>query len=309
MARRKNKALLHNLRQITLVTIVNILHVTAKYEKAEKVNMFNILLWTPMGNSFFDQMPLGSYSFTEPKCQYQNCYLTNNPSYLSNIRKFDAVLFDFPALGRQHGFALPKQRSISQRYVLVSTESPVAHPIKADFNNFFNWTWTYKLDSDVVIANIAIRDAKGTIIGPKNDMHWLAKDKMKASSTDTLSKLTHKRTAAIWLVTNCEPNSQPRIFIQKLQDELRNYNHSLDFYGNCPNANYGVCSMDFTNKKKLNRCDQLTEKKYYFYLSFENILSADLVSAHLLTALQHYSVPVVYGGANYTRYVNDSCRW
>lgn len=50
-------------------------------------------------------------------------------------------------------------------------------------------------------------------------------------------------------------------------------------------------------------CYALIESDYYFYLAFENSFCEDYVTEKILTATQHYAVPVVYGGANYSRYV------
>lgn len=304
MIERGNRAILHNLRTITLIVTINILHVTAKVKMVEKENLFYILLWTPMEISTFQQLKPEQYSFTEPNCQFQNCFITNNASYLNDVANFDAVLFDSVALNEQPDIPLPKRHSKNQRYVLVSTKSSADHPITSEYNNFFNWTWTYKLDSDVTFANIAIRDKAGTKIGPKKEMHWLSNAKMEPTNIDTLSKLAHKRVAGIWLVTNCDTQSQSQIYINNLQKELRKYNHSIDLYGNCNNGNYALCTTDMYDKK-LDDCETLVESKYYFYLSFENALSEDFVSTQLLTALNQFAVPVVYGGANHTRYVND----
>ncbi|XP_063375065.1 alpha-(1,3)-fucosyltransferase C-like [Cydia amplana] len=55
----------------------------------------------------------------------------------------------------------------------------------------------------------------------------------------------------------------------------------------------------------MEECLKLIQEQYYFYLSFENSFSEDYVTEKLLTALENYAVPVVYGGANYTRFMPD----
>lgn len=42
---------------------------------------------------------------------------------------------------------------------------------------------------------------------------------------------------------------------------------------------------------------------YWFYLSFENSLCVDYVTEKLYNALEHHIVPVVFGGADYNRFM------
>lgn len=299
MDEKRNVINLHNLRRIIAITVLSILHVRAKVEVAEKEKIFNILLWTSSELSFI----MERVNFVAAKCQFQNCFVTKNSSYLNDVRNFDAILFDSVALKNQPDIQLPRSRSKNQRYVLVSTESSARYPITFEYNNFFNWTWTYKLDSDIVFAQIAIRNKDGKIIGPKKVMHWLSNAHMKPTSVNILSKLAHKKSTAIWLVTNCDPESQAQGYIKNLQEEMYKYNHSVDLYGRCDIAQNMLCTRDL-KKVYMKECEALIESKYLFYLSFENVLSEDFVSTHLLTGLNHFAVPVVFGGANHTRYVD-----
>lgn len=297
MDMKRNGAMLYNLRRIAVITILNILHVTANIEMAEKDKLIYILQWT-----WASEMPfrMERHNFVTPKCQFQNCFITQNVSYLNDVTNFDAILFDAVTLKEQPDIQLPTRRSLNQRYVLISADSSVHYPITPEYNNFFNFTWTYKLDSDVVNGQIVIRDVDGKIIGPKKEMHWLPESKMQPTDAKILSKLAHKNKAAIWLVTNCDPESQAQGYVKNLQEELRKYNQSIDLYGHC--ANNILCTKDY-EKAYMKECEALIESKYMFYLSFENVLSEDYVSTQLLTGLNHYAVPVVFGGANHTRYV------
>lgn len=285
-----------NLKRITVITILNILHLTASKKQAKKEKLFNILLWTSSEIPF----QTGRKDFIQPKCQFQNCYITKNVSYLSDVAKFDAILFDSAALHEHPDIPFPNRRSEKQRYILLSTESSVRHPITPEYNNFFNWTWTYKLDSDIVFTRIVIRDKDGKVVGPKKEMHWLPDAEMKPISSDILRKLMDKTVTGIWLVTDCDPGSQSQRYIKSLQEELHTYNRKIDVYGQCPGANNTICNKDYN---KVKQCEALIKSTYYFYMSFENALSEDFVSTQLLTALNYFAVPVVFGGANHTRYI------
>ncbi|KAJ2937861.1 hypothetical protein O0L34_g18682 [Tuta absoluta] len=49
----------------------------------------------------------------------------------------------------------------------------------------------------------------------------------------------------------------------------------------------------------------MIKNNYYFYLSFENSFCDDYVTEKLLNAVQNYAVPIVYGGANYSRFLPE----
>lgn len=299
MVKNRNGTELRNLKRIAIITILNILHVTAHNKLEEKEKLFNILLWTSTGIPF----TMAQENFIASKCQFQNCFITRNVSMLSDVTKFDAILFDAVALKEEPDIPFPKNRSKYQRYVLASTESSVHYPITSEYNNFFNWTWTYKLDSDIVFAQIAIKDKDGKVVGPKKEMHWLPEAKMKTTSNDIINKLADKTITAIWITKNCDPESQSHRYIRKMQEELKMGNRSVDIYGPCENMNNTMCVPGFP--KFIKECEALIESNYYFYLVFENVVSEDFVSKQLLTPLNHFAVPIVFGGANYTRYVGN----
>lgn len=289
---------LHDLRKIATIVILNILHVTANIDIVEKDKLFYILLWTTSEMAF----RMDQDNFVSPKCQFQNCLITKNASYLDHITNFDAILFDSVFLYEHPDIQLPHRRSRTQRYVFVSTASSADYPITPEYNNFFNWTWTYKFDSDVVFSQIAIRDLEGKVIGPKKEMHWLPVSQMKPIRSNISSKLENKTKTAMWLATSCDTDSQSQIYIKNLQEELRKYNDNVDIYGHCEQANYKLCTKNY-EKLYMKECEALIESTYFFYLSFESILSEDFVSSALLKALKHFAVPIVLGGANHTRYV------
>jgi len=69
-----------------------------------------------------------------------------------NVEDFDAVVFHDPYWdGRSH---VPAKRSPHQRYVYWTIEAPgnwVSVEKLAESSDFFNWTMTYRWDSDIVV--------------------------------------------------------------------------------------------------------------------------------------------------------------
>ncbi|XP_063383529.1 alpha-(1,3)-fucosyltransferase C-like [Cydia fagiglandana] len=167
------------------------------------------------------------------------------------------------------------------------------------YDGFFNWTWTYRLDSDEPYGYITIRNITGDIIGPNQIMHWMKLDSMQPIDEETIRILEKKNKTAAWFVTNCKSLSKREVLVFRLQSELFKYGLEIDIFGECkwaPNK----CPLE-----NMDKCLDMIQEQYYFYLSFENSFSEDYVTEKLLTALQNYAVPVVYGGANYTRFMPD----
>nr|XP_037877580.1 alpha-(1,3)-fucosyltransferase C-like [Bombyx mori] len=128
-------------------------------------------------------------------------------------------------------------------------------------------------------------------------MHWMKIEDMEPVSEDFKIQLKSKSKAAAWFVSNCYTRSKREDFANELQVELKKHNLELDIYGRCGNLK---CSRDTEEA-----CDEMIREKYYFYLSFENSFGEDYVTEKLLHALEFDAVPVVYGGANYTRFMPE----
>ena len=63
--------------------------------------------------------------------------------------QFDAVMFHTYKISEK----LPSlPRKPFQRYIMFDLESPLFGPMSKKFNNYFNWTMTYRLDSDFTRA-------------------------------------------------------------------------------------------------------------------------------------------------------------
>lgn len=279
-----------SLRKVLLITITfNIFYVSG-------LELRYILIYTQTNTHPFDSIQvMKQYIFRERRCLFHNCYLTNDSSYLPDMKDFDAVLFNAMELDKLMENGLPDRRGPDQKYIFVSTESPNNYPFNHTLDKYFNWTMTYKLDSDIGMSYIAVRDRFGRIIGPKMEMHWMNISHMKPTSKYVRKKLRNKSTAVTWFVSNCHAKAKREEFALELRDALKEFGQQLDIYGRCGNLECPRYS---------DQCYALIESEYYFYLAFENSFSDDYVTEKLLNALEHFAVPVVYGGANYTRYIS-----
>lgn len=253
-----------------------------------------ILQWTSSKGVPFVYMGKGQEEFINKSCRFNNCYVTDNVSYLGDITKFDVIAFNGPQAVYMPRRMLPEKRSPHQKYAFASIESSHYYPVYDDsFDGYFNWTWTFKLDSDTRWGYIIIRNAEGNIIGPNKVMHWMKTADMKPVSDELMSIFKGKSKAAAWFVSNCISKSNRELMAEELEAALKKYNLHVDVYGDC-----GTLKCPRTNEEL---CDKLIEKHYFFYLAFENSFAEDYVTEKILRGLQYSAIPIVYGGANYTR--------
>ncbi|XP_013189108.1 alpha-(1,3)-fucosyltransferase C-like [Amyelois transitella] len=256
-----------------------------------------ILLWTHPEDTPFVYFGHGTSVFENKSCEFANCFVTGDRNFLGDYTKFDVIAFSSSRLSDiSQATDIPPKRSANQKYVFASVESAAYYPICTDeWNDFFNWTWTYKLNSDAMWGYINVRNATGHSIGPMTEMHWINSRHMDNIDDNLRSTLRFKNRIAAWFVSNCETQSLREEFVKQVNFELNQYNISVDIFGSCGNH--------YCSKKIMRRCLKLLEKNYFFYFAFENSFSEDYVTEKLMYALQHNTVPVVYGGANYTRFL------
>ncbi|XP_059047145.1 alpha-(1,3)-fucosyltransferase C-like [Achroia grisella] len=271
---------------------------TEKTTKIEERNMKYILQWTTPTNVPFVYMGIGQQGFIDRKCSYTNCIVTANRTYLGDVKKFDVIAFAGPEVVRTPLNNLPHERSPEQKFVFTNIESSHYYPVCSNkFDGYFNWTWTFRLDSEARWGYIIVRDADNNIIGPNKIMHWIKFEDMDPVSEEIKTQLKTKTKTAAWFVSNCYSKSRREKYVEDLKGELSKYNLTIDVYGNCGTMK---CSRD--NEEI---CDDIVKESYYFYLSFENSFSEDYVTEKLLRGLQSNAIPIVYGGANYTRFMPE----
>lgn len=266
------------------------MHVVGRIKHPE---LIYILLWTHTDMEPFGSLNPKRKSFSLINCEYQNCYITGGSNYFDDMTDYDVILFNAVDT-RIDNINLPEVRTDNQIYVFASMESAKIFPISENFNWIFNYTWTYKLKSDIFYPYVIVRNKRGEVVAPDKKVKWMDVNKMKPTKQNIKDRLKNKKKAAAWFVSNCLAHNDRFNYVRNLREALTSYDLEIDIYGGC---GYSYCP-----KENMDECLALVESEYYFYLAFENSLSEDYVSEKVLYALDHFSVPVVYGGANYTRY-------
>lgn len=287
MGRKQNNGICGIYKVISFI-LLHVYYVTGRIKKSDLVYM---LMWTSSITDPFAWIDTDQETFISRKCLYQNCFITNDMAYFTDILHFDVILFN--AVNLQSDTEKPSSRSLEQVYIFVGMQASSNYPVPDTYNGFFNRTWTYKLDSDIYFGHIIIKDNQDNIIGPRKNMHWMDVKNMRPISKYIKHKLRKKSVAAAWFASNCKTNSKREHFVSLLKDELARFGHRIDIFGSCGDLE---CPVD-----RMEECFALLETDYYFYLAFENAFSEDYVTEQVLFALEHFAVPVVFGGANYTR--------
>lgn len=138
---------------------------------------------------------------------------------------------------------LPHYRTPEQLWTLYNLESPAnSKKIVQSNNAVFNLTATYRYDSDIVVpyGKIAIRDS------PLND-----------SDPQLKVELRYKSKPIAWFVSNCQTKSHREDYVKELTKFIK-----VDIYGKCGNLDCPPSNGE--------KCWQMVEHQYLFYLSFEN---------------------------------------
>ena len=169
----------------------------------------------------------------------------------------------------------PSRRSLGQRYIYFLLESPAHDNLDySRFSDFFNWTMTYRRDSD--------------IFAPYGSFSQLS----QPTSVEPILKRVRglpKQNLVAWVVSNCNTNSKREEYVSELQKHI-----SVDVFGGCGTKS---CPGARINSGK---CRSLLERDYMFYLAFENSKCNDYVTEKFYLALDMDIVPIVMGGANYS---------
>ncbi|KAB7498050.1 Alpha-(1,3)-fucosyltransferase C, partial [Armadillidium nasatum] len=171
-------------------------------------------------------------------CKEKRCFMTDNKDKIPH-EEFDAVIIHFKGLKKKN---LPKKRSRHQRYIFYESEPPpMSGGYPQNFEGIFNWTLTYRRDSDILFGY-------GTIYNKKIFTHNDIGQVLYSSTLQSVMKTKNKLVAwSVDIYGKCGEIKCPR------KDELKcraKYEREYKFY------------LSFEN----NFCkDYITEK---FFLPF-----------------------------------------
>ena len=242
-------------------------------------------------------------------CQYRNCeaHFTGNTLGFVNAH---AVLFQ----GNHIPSVVPKRLNSDQVFVFINVEAPqylhYTNLASPRWRNFFNWTMTYRLDSDIpypygsivlspslndtVISNLTSSVDKIMGTTPQLQIDKINTALQKTSITGIPDKpyrtiFRRKSRGAAWLVSHCVTASKREKYVHAMKRQIH-----IDVFGRCSRK---------TCKKGSDECNQSIIRNYFFYFSFENSLCKDYVTEKEFNWFNEDIITVVRGARTYQNYL------
>ncbi|XP_028168329.1 alpha-(1,3)-fucosyltransferase 7-like isoform X1 [Ostrinia furnacalis] len=208
-------------------------------------------------------------------CSVNNCKFIGEDKLINSV---DAVVVHM----QQKKFPWVDKRNTTQRWVFLTEESPIhtfIHPDPniSDISNTYNWSMTYRSDSDVPIPY-------GRVVPiPEELMHEMAYDPITKHIPYWEQKQRKVLVAA--LISHCNVPHRMN-YIRELEKYIK-----VDIYGGCAR-----------NLKMKNSCPGHTAadcpklNKYLFYLAFENSKCRQYLTEKVYhNAYDKGAIPIVMG--------------
>ncbi|XP_041366045.1 alpha-(1,3)-fucosyltransferase C-like [Gigantopelta aegis] len=190
----------------------------------------------------------------------------------NNLSAFDAIIFN--AVGYPEN--LPPRKVPGQVWIYFTLESPYYSDDykfnRPEWRHKFNWTMTYRADSDIWNPYGRILKREKPI---QLDFKGLTKNKTKL---------------AAWFVSNCRTPGERHKYVQKMKKTI-----SVDIFGGCGDKKCPSNNGTF--------CGQMLSRDYKFYLAFENSLCYDYLTEKVFQYITQQIVLVVRGGGNYSKFL------
>lgn len=248
----------------------------------------SILIWNSPERIETSAFGVGHEPFIRNGCQVSDCVIFDRETALP-LREYDAFvmnmhviwLTEFPRLKRrQH-----------QRFVFMTQESPASMIfLKVEtLANYFNWTMSYRHNSDIQLPY-------GRILAGPSAPKTRAETRKLIEATRRSSAKNHaasKVHPVVWMASHCQTPGSRETYVRQLSKFI-----AVDVYGGCGNLS---CTRNDSHWLSDPECYDLMEAKYKFYLSFENSVCDDYVTEKFFEIMNRDVVPVVYGGADYSR--------
>ena len=241
---------------------------------------------------------VGRTPFSKAHCgdnENMFCFTTSDRGFLNQS---DAILFHVRDLS-PNDLPPPEWRKPQQHFVFVLYESPVNTDLgmlRQHFKNYFNRTMTYRRDSDIVslhtYGRIKCKNASipNCLDFPRKEIHI---EDISENTERVQIDFSKKNRTIAWFVSNCHSDSKRERLVLELSRYIK-----VDIYGPC-SENY-CDDGEFSDEQN---CSNLLNFYYRFYLSFENSLCPDYVTEKVYRPLAQNTVPVVFGGSDYSHYL------
>lgn len=252
-------------------------HRKGHHTETPKMDTIRILLWTTDLKKFW---PPGTEGFKGCKLpEGKICEQVGRHQYNNS----DAVIFHGQKIMADD---LPAYRFPHQKWIFFEVEAPPQTWIQGSLvpiRNDFNLTSTITFDSDVPILQ-------------RHRVCEVDLDLYRKIRAKKIPYAKGKGAHVAWFVSHCETQSKREAYVKELSKYI-----PVDIVGTCGNLTCG-------SKKERVECDeQILNKEYKFYLSFENSICEGYVSEKLWRLIREpiTVIPIVMGGVDYRTILPD----
>jgi alpha-1,3-fucosyltransferase len=232
----------------------------------------------------------------------------HSPS-LDEMPNFDAIVMHGvdAGLNAQDKDSIQNWRRPHQRFVFFMLEPPPNGPqfTSATYDFFWNYTMTYRIDSDVPIPYGFIAPNVDPVKGgdPRGIRIPQTTWPIDYDETDFIQNvlpnkgenfrmLARRPKKVAWVVSRCISNSHREEFVKELQKYIE-----VDVFGKCGSL---ACDVEGARPNE-ETCNSQVMRNYKFYLAFENNFAQDYVTEKFFSRMNDSLVPIVLGQANYSR--------
>jgi alpha-1,3-fucosyltransferase len=279
-----------NLKPSVLISFNSNLSYTKTSNSKKKNSFKSILIWNSPNLIETAVFGFGHDPFVKHECEVSDCTVFDSQSALP-LNEYDAIVMHMCLIWLSD---LPDfQRKFNQRFIFLSAESPASIsrslPDIVNMTNFFNWTMSYRLNSDIQLLYGRIEPKATAPKTPEETRRLIKATELQKSNKNFAKKKTRM---VAWMVSHCDTPGLREMYVSHLRDFI-----PIDIYGKCGNLS---CSRNATHSYSDQKCYDMLELKYKFYLSFENSICDDYVTEKFFEIMNRKIVPIVYGGANYS---------
>jgi alpha-1,3-fucosyltransferase len=246
-----------------------------------------ILIWNSAHRIETAAFGIGHEPFVQHGCEISDCILFDNATSpdLLPIEDYDAIILHMHELWITGHPIYNRQKY--QRLIFLTQEAPTTLAIDVnEMGNYFNWTMSYRFNSDIQLLYGRIHP------GPTAPKTREETDQM-VKGTTVKNYAANKTQQIAWMVSHCDTHGLRETYVAQLSKFI-----PVDIYGGCGNL---TCDRNESHWLSEPICYTMLEKKYKFYLSFENCICTDYVTEKFFELLNYDIIPIVYGGANYSQ--------
>ena len=158
-------------------------------------------------------------------------------------------------------------------WILWSDEPPSIIDYSLLKSYYFNWTISYKLNSEVSIATYGLFSKRMDPLSINEYEYWVKRE------------FFNRIHGALWFVSNCKAKKRLELFYQLKQSSkllIEGYGRCVDYYP------IHLCSSS-------SPCEYNYMSNFKFYLSFESNTCRDYITEKFYKAFYYGLIPIVYG--------------